>query len=166
MDSAFDLSPSERLQLVEDLWDSLASEPGDVPVHEWQLEEAARRRENLLKDPASGLSWEELKRRIRAPMAANHTISPEAESDLREAYAWYEQRRFGLGEEFLSSIDACVARICRNPEMFEIVRQPYRRALVRRFPYAVLFEYSEGLVKIYCIVHTARDEGKWRRRLP
>ena len=67
LDSPFDLSPSEKLQLVEDLWDSLACEASNVPVHEWQLEEASRRRENLLNDPGSGLSWEELKRRIRAP---------------------------------------------------------------------------------------------------
>lgn len=64
--SIFDLSPSEKLQLVEDLWDDLASTPEDVPIHDWQKEELARRKANLLKNPASGLSWEEIQRRVRS----------------------------------------------------------------------------------------------------
>jgi putative addiction module component (TIGR02574 family) len=61
----FDLSPAEKLQLVEDLWDDLAAEPGDVPVHQWQKDELARRKANLQSNPANGLTWEEVKRRIR-----------------------------------------------------------------------------------------------------
>jgi putative addiction module component (TIGR02574 family) len=64
--SVFDLSPSEKLQLVEDLWDDLAATPEAVPVHDWQKEELARRKENLQKNPASALAWEEVKRRVRS----------------------------------------------------------------------------------------------------
>jgi putative addiction module component (TIGR02574 family) len=64
--SIFDLSPSEKLQLVEDLWDDLASTPEAIPVHDWQKEELARRKANLMKHPASGLSWEEVKRRVQS----------------------------------------------------------------------------------------------------
>lgn len=63
--SVFDLTPPEKLQLVEDLWDDLAANPETIPVHDWQKEELARRKANLLNNPASGLSWEEIKRRIR-----------------------------------------------------------------------------------------------------
>jgi putative addiction module component (TIGR02574 family) len=64
--SVFDLSPPEKLQLVEDLWDDLAATPEAVPVHEWQKQELARRKANLQSNPASGLSWEEVKRRVRS----------------------------------------------------------------------------------------------------
>ena len=64
--SIFDLSPAEKLQLVQDLWDELAATPEAVPVHEWQKEELARRKENLMNNPASGLSWEEVKQSVRA----------------------------------------------------------------------------------------------------
>jgi putative addiction module component (TIGR02574 family) len=67
--SIFDLSPSEKLQLVEDLWDDLAAAPEAVPVHEWQKQELARRKANLLKNPATGLSWEEVKRTVRTRYA-------------------------------------------------------------------------------------------------
>ena len=64
--SVFDLTPAEKLQLVEDLWDDLAASPDDVPVHEWQKLELARRRENLQRNPASGASWEDVRRRVRS----------------------------------------------------------------------------------------------------
>lgn len=64
--SIFDLSPAEKLQLVEDLWDDLAGTPEGVPVHDWHKQELVRRRTNLLANPASGLSWEHVKQRVRA----------------------------------------------------------------------------------------------------
>lgn len=64
--SVFDLSPPEKLQLVEDLWDDLAANPNEVPVHEWQKEELARRKANMMSRPASGLSWDKVCARIRS----------------------------------------------------------------------------------------------------
>ena len=64
--SIFDLTPSEKLQLVEDLWDDLAATPEAVPVHDWQKEELARRKAKLMQHPASGLTWEEVKQRVRS----------------------------------------------------------------------------------------------------
>ncbi len=66
VESLFDLSPSEKLQLVEDLWDDLAATPSEVPLTDWQLAELERRKANLMSHPASGLSWEDVKRRIRS----------------------------------------------------------------------------------------------------
>ena len=63
--SVFDLSPAEKLRLIEDLWDDLASDPEDVPIHDWQKEELDRRHANLKNTPASGLSREEIVARIR-----------------------------------------------------------------------------------------------------
>ena len=70
-------------------------------------------------------------------MAFELVIAPEAELDIAEAYLWHEGRRPGLGEEFLSSLDACLEGIRRWPEMCPIVHENYRRSLLRRFPYAV-----------------------------
>jgi putative addiction module component (TIGR02574 family) len=63
--SIFDLSPSEKLQLVQDLWDDPTATPEAVPVHDWQKQELARRKTNVLKNPEAGLGWEEVKRRVR-----------------------------------------------------------------------------------------------------
>lgn len=64
--SIFDLSPAEKLQLVEDLSDDLAAIPEAVPIQDWQKEALAQRKANLMNNPASGLTWEEVKQRIRS----------------------------------------------------------------------------------------------------
>ena len=68
--SIFDLTPSEKLQLVEDLWDDLAATPEAVPVHDWQKQELGQRKAKLLKNPASGLAWGEVRRRVRSRQAS------------------------------------------------------------------------------------------------
>ena len=99
-------------------------------------------------------------------MAAELVLAPEAEQDIHEAYDWYERRRLGLGEEFLSCVDAAIQRIRRTPEIHGQIHENYRRAMVRRFPYVVFYEYDENTVTIYCVFHTSRNPAKWRERLP
>jgi putative addiction module component (TIGR02574 family) len=62
----FELTLSEKLQLVEDLWDSIASDAEQLPVLDWQKEELARRKAAYLQNPDSGSSWEVAKKRIRS----------------------------------------------------------------------------------------------------
>jgi plasmid stabilization system protein ParE len=98
-------------------------------------------------------------------MPAELIIVPEAQNDVDEAYWWYEDRRLGLGEEFLSCVEACIQAICRMPELHPVVHEEYRRALVRRFPYAVFYEYTVEQVTVYSIFHTSQSPMKWRGRL-
>lgn len=62
----FELTLSEKLQLLEDLWDSIALVPEQIPVLDWQKEELARRKATYLQNPDSGSSWEVAKERIRS----------------------------------------------------------------------------------------------------
>ncbi len=99
-------------------------------------------------------------------MAAELILSPEIEADIAEAYSWYEARRAGLGEEFLGCVDACIESVRRTPQLHAIVHEKYRRALVRRFPYAIFYEHTEAAITVYAVLHAARDPDKWRRHLP
>src|SRR4051812_18569155 len=99
-------------------------------------------------------------------MAAELILAPDAEQDVSEAYDWYEQRRPGLGEEFLSCVDACIQRICRSSESFARIHEEYRRALIRRFPYVIFYEFKDQTVTVYCVFHMSQDPSKWRKRLP
>ncbi len=58
------LTVPERLQIVEDLWDSIARSNADIPMPQWQKDELARRKEHYLRNPDSGLSWAQAKRDI------------------------------------------------------------------------------------------------------
>ena len=62
----FELTLSEKLQILEDLWDSIALAPEQIPVLDWQKEELERRKVSYLQNPDSGSSWEVAKERIRS----------------------------------------------------------------------------------------------------
>lgn len=64
--AVFSLSKAEKLQLVEDLWDDIAANPDDIPVHNWQKDELDKRKANLAANPQSALTWDEIVRRVRA----------------------------------------------------------------------------------------------------
>ena len=55
------LSVSERIQLVEDIWDSIAATPEAVPVTDAQRKELARRKRAHARNPAAAKSWEEVR---------------------------------------------------------------------------------------------------------
>ncbi len=54
----------ERVQLVEDLWDSIARSNAEVPIPQWQKDELDRRKQNYLRNTSSGQTWDEVKRDI------------------------------------------------------------------------------------------------------
>ena len=62
-DEILQLPPSERLKLLEEIWDSLATAPEDVPIPDWHKAELDRR----LDHPASGpgKSWDEVRAKLR-----------------------------------------------------------------------------------------------------
>ena len=62
----FQLARAERLQLVEDLWDSIAQEEQLLPVSEEQQTELRRRKERFQLHPASGRTWDEVKQHARS----------------------------------------------------------------------------------------------------
>jgi putative addiction module component (TIGR02574 family) len=64
--SIFDIGPLDKLRLVEDLWDGLAATPEAVPVHDWQKEELARSKVNLMNNPACGLASEAVKKGVQS----------------------------------------------------------------------------------------------------
>jgi len=47
------------LRLVEDLWESIAATPEEIPVPQWQKDELARRKAEHLRNPESAIPWEE-----------------------------------------------------------------------------------------------------------
>ena len=58
------LSVAERIQLVEDIWDSIAAEPGALPLSPAQAAELDRRLSEAEADPGAGRSWAEVKARL------------------------------------------------------------------------------------------------------
>lgn len=91
----------------------------------------------------------------------------EALDELMDAAAWYEARGVGLGLEFMAEIERIIAAIGERPLGFPqwVQEDPVRRALARRFPYAVFFDLESGRAVVMAIAHTSRRPGYWGGRV-
>jgi plasmid stabilization system protein ParE len=92
-------------------------------------------------------------------------VQPEAETDLRNARAWYEAQSSGLGDEFLAEIDRIFSLIEARPDAYAIVHRKARKASVRRFPYVVLYVERQGDLVVLGVLHHRRDPGTARARM-
>ena len=91
-------------------------------------------------------------------------IRAAAAADIDEAYLWYENRRIGLGEEFLREVDAVRERILRSPDTFPVMHRQTRRVLLRRFPYAMYYRLDGDLVIVVACMHGRRDPRRVAKR--
>lgn len=91
-------------------------------------------------------------------------VNPEAETDLADAYAWYEGRRAGLGDVLLARVEEVFEVIERTPELFGKAFQDLRMARIRRFPYVVVYRIDDDQVTVIAIYHTSRDPRGWQGR--
>ena len=92
-------------------------------------------------------------------------VRPEARAELQQAFAWYEEKQAGLGYQFLFAADATIDRIRRHPEMFPLIEDAVRKALLRRFPYAVLFEVEDVRITVIAVYHGRRRPHGWSDRI-
>ena len=98
-------------------------------------------------------------------MTRRFTILPQAELDVSDAAAWYEQRRAGLGGEFLDELDSVLQRVINNPSQFPKIKNQIRRALLHRFPYAVYFDVTGETLELIAVLHQRRDPRTWEKRI-
>lgn len=98
-------------------------------------------------------------------MSRTISFKPEVTEDIQEAYDWYEDQTAGLGEQFVHAVDDCLEEIQENPGAFQIVFQSVRRALVRRFPYAIFYHVGDDNIVVIGCCHTSRDPVHWQQRV-
>lgn len=90
-------------------------------------------------------------------------FTPRALTEARDSYAWYESKESGLGEEFYRSLSAALSFIERNPEVPRLVYRHFRRVMLRRFPFAVIYRIDQETIHIFSVFHCAQHPGKWRQ---
>jgi plasmid stabilization system protein ParE len=92
-------------------------------------------------------------------------FTPRARIELIDAQDWYENEAPGVGRRFRAAVDAVVERISASPRQFPVIYKNVRRALLRRFPYSLMFviEADETLTVIACF-HGSRDPAQWQKR--
>lgn len=90
---------------------------------------------------------------------------PEADNDLVQAFRWYQERRDGLGVDFMLCVEESLDRIRRSPESYPIVYGNVRQGLVHRFPYVIYFVADAADLTIIAVHHGSRNPATWKRRV-
>ena len=97
-----------------------------------------------------------------------HTVvfTPAARFEMFEAGDWYETESSGLGGRFLLDVNATIMRIAKNPLQFPVMHKHVRRALLEKFPYALMYVIKAGKrVSIICCFHGSRNPVRWQERV-
>jgi len=113
-------------------------------------------------------SLDDLKKSVGEAILLVRTVvfTPAARDEVMDAQDWYEKEAPGLGRHFSTAVAVAVERIACNPLQFPIVYKQIRRALLRRFPYALFFiqEQDDSLTVLACF-HGSRAPARWQRRM-
>jgi plasmid stabilization system protein ParE len=93
------------------------------------------------------------------------SFRPEARLDILEAREWYESRAAGLGSEFARAVDAAAAGILRFPASHPHVHGDVRKAVLRRFPFSLLYVAKGEEITVLACFHHRRDPKTWIERI-
>ena len=90
-----------------------------------------------------------------------------AANDLRQIQSWYNKESDLLAERFFEALDAALSQVAKNPHRFMLLEEDVRRALMKRFPYKIVFTINEAMnrVNVIAVIHNARHPRVWKRRV-
>lgn len=97
-------------------------------------------------------------------MTPRFIFRPAARADLKAARDWYADQKPGLELELRDMVDSTLARIGEEPELYAEVDPGIRRAVLRKFPYAVFYRTRSDVIEVLGILHHRRDPLVWRSR--
>lgn len=91
-------------------------------------------------------------------------LHPEAERELHEAIEYYEEIEAGLGYDLSVEVYSAIQRALAYPRAWPSLDGEIRRALVRRYPYGVLYSEEAASLLIVAVMNLHREPGYWKGR--
>jgi plasmid stabilization system protein ParE len=91
-------------------------------------------------------------------------VHESAAEDLIGAAVFYESRETDLGNEFLEELSQSFERIIKSPFAYSSYFDEYRRYLMGRFPYSVVYRIEGHQILVFAVAHLHRQPGYWRAR--
>ena len=88
-----------------------------------------------------------------------------ARDDLRESYDWYESKEIGLGDRFLGCVHDGFLLIRQHPEIFPALTSNFRRALISKFPFEIIYKIESERILVYSVFNCSQNPSKWKSRL-
>ena len=87
-------------------------------------------------------------------------LSIQAEHELEEAFNYYDLISTKIGDKFLNQINECIESILLNPETYKLEFDVYRQAVVKKFPFVIIYTKINFIIFISAIFHTSKNPAK------
>ena len=91
-------------------------------------------------------------------------FDPDAGEEFIAAVAYYEACQPGLGRRFRAAMETEIGHIREMPFRYRTLRSHFRRCLIPRFPFAIIFTIEPRFILIMAVAHTSRRPGYWLER--
>lgn len=89
---------------------------------------------------------------------------PKARAEFEKSALFYNGKFPGLGLEFANEVQAAVAFAFSNPEVGVLISGGFRRALVHRFPFSIIYRSKGERIFIIAVAHQRRHPDYWSDR--
>ena len=85
-----------------------------------------------------------------------------AQTELEDSAVWYEKQGTGLGDRFLDEFQKKLDLVLESPEIFPLKKKKYREAVLKNFPFSIIFEFDreEKAIIIISVFHNSRNPKK------
>ena len=90
---------------------------------------------------------------------------PEARAEAMQAAEYYEARQQGLGRRFIENLANTIERIRSHPLLFRVIPADLRKCRVPRFPFGVVYRYTQDRIDIIAVMHLRQRPGYWKSRI-
>jgi toxin ParE1/3/4 len=92
-------------------------------------------------------------------------FQPKADAEIEAAYAWYEDKQSGLGDEFLRALAVITEILARDLTRFTVTVAPYRWAKMRKFPYGIHYSIEGNAVLNLACLHFRQSTDRWPKTI-
>ncbi|BBO92083.1 type II toxin-antitoxin system RelE/ParE family toxin [Desulfosarcina ovata] len=91
-------------------------------------------------------------------------FDPEAQAEFLSAVMYYEKCQEGLGRRFRLLVESAVQKIVESPFIYRTLKAPFRRYLLPKFPYSIIYSIEPDHIRIIAVAHNKRKPGYWSNR--
>ena len=94
-----------------------------------------------------------------------YVLSIYAVDDLDQASSYYEEKRPGLGMQFLERFDEAIAKVVDRPESWLEYHLRTRLCMLKQFHYGIVYRLTDETIHVFGVVSLIRKPGYWANRL-
>ncbi|MFA6009148.1 MAG: type II toxin-antitoxin system RelE/ParE family toxin [Desulfobacteraceae bacterium] len=98
-------------------------------------------------------------------MVLQVAFHPDVKLDIGEAYKWYQQQAQGLGDDYIIELELAFQTIAEISYIWPKFKKKFRRYILSRFPFAVIYKESGHKLYVVAVMHQSRKPNYWIKRL-